>query len=127
MMKGEKMKKIERRGTAEEVLSLRNRPGYLTMTAGGREGEKTYIKRCLALLDAEAKKHPGFSVRMTVKNGIPRFSCIKRSLTGQALMRRMNRTLERVKGGLKENVPRDILSQRIDRTIKRVREMKWEE
>lgn len=117
------MEKYQRRATGAEILSLRNQPEYLTATRKGREDEKAYVKRCMELFDAEKKRlGPNFRVTMRVTNGIPHFSGYKQSLMDQAVSRKITRTLNRFRNGLKEGVPRDTLSRKIDRIIRKYSE-----
>jgi hypothetical protein len=121
-------KKIERKITSEEVSTLKP-PGYSVAAGRGlTEAERDYWRQRTELLHREAKKHPGYSIRMHCKNGIPvSFTYFKRSLMEQALMKRVNRTLEGVRGGLKTGVSRDVLTKRIDRVLEKAKALKWEE
>jgi hypothetical protein len=119
--------KIMRRGTGKEILSIPNAPYITTKGKDGREAERKYVQSCLALLDRETKRHPGVHVKLSVRGGVPYFTYIKRSLTEQTLRKRINRALGNVKSGVKNGIGRDALVKRIDRAIKKVEDLQWEE
>ena len=121
------MNKIQRRGTTAEILSIPN-PSYIT-TKGrdGREAEQKYVRRCMELLDKEARRYPGCRVKMTVKNGIPYFEVQKRSPKEITLNKRINRTLMRVKKDLRDNKPKSKIIARINSALGRAEAAIWEE
>ena len=81
-------------GNLKETMDIPIR-GYETTSK--RHGDKSeYTKKCLSMLEQEQRKFPNYTVHLEVKGGVPFFSYRVRDSKNDELIKRINRTLQRV-------------------------------